>query len=73
MIRKSLISLIFEAVSIQRWNDHIRPSFATSVKGVHGRILPKKTGVGLWNGMNRTFSCVFEVFSWSPENTSDSD
>ena len=27
MIRKSLISLIFEAVSIQRWNDHIRPSF----------------------------------------------
>lgn len=25
MIRKSLISLIFEAVSIQRWNDHIRP------------------------------------------------
>ena len=26
MIRKSLISLIYEAVSIQRWNDHIRPS-----------------------------------------------
>ena len=25
MIRKSLISLIYEAVSIQRWNDHIRP------------------------------------------------
>ncbi len=27
MIRKSLISLIYETVSIQRWNDHIRPSF----------------------------------------------
>lgn len=25
MIRKSLISLMYEAVSIQRWNDHIRP------------------------------------------------
>ncbi len=25
MIRKSLISLIYEACSIQRWNDHIRP------------------------------------------------
>lgn len=25
MIRKSLISLIYEAASIQRWNDHIRP------------------------------------------------
>ena len=25
VIRKSLISLIYEAVSIQRWNDHIRP------------------------------------------------
>ena len=27
MIRKSLISLIYETASIQRWNDHIRPSF----------------------------------------------
>lgn len=27
MIRKSLISLIYETVSIQRWNDHIRPSY----------------------------------------------
>lgn len=26
MIRKSLISMIYEAVSIERWNDHIRPS-----------------------------------------------
>lgn len=26
MIRKSLISLIYEAVSIERWNDHIRPA-----------------------------------------------
>ena len=26
MITKSLISLIYEAASIQRWNDHIRPS-----------------------------------------------
>ena len=25
MIRKALISLIYEAASIQRWNDHIRP------------------------------------------------
>ncbi|MBE7044739.1 MAG: HD domain-containing protein [Ruminococcaceae bacterium] len=25
MIRKSLIALIYEAASIQRWNDHIRP------------------------------------------------
>lgn len=25
MIKKSLISLIYEAASIQRWNDHIRP------------------------------------------------
>lgn len=27
MIRKSLIALIYETVSIQRWNDHIRPSY----------------------------------------------
>ena len=26
MIRKSLIEFIFEAASIERWNDHIRPS-----------------------------------------------
>lgn len=26
MIRKSLISLIYESASIKRWNDHIRPS-----------------------------------------------
>ena len=26
MIKKSLISLIYETASIQRWNDHIRPS-----------------------------------------------
>lgn len=26
MIKKSLIELIFEAASIERWNDHIRPS-----------------------------------------------
>ncbi len=26
MIRKSLMELIFEAASIERWNDHIRPS-----------------------------------------------
>ena len=25
MIKKSLISLMYEAASIQRWNDHIRP------------------------------------------------
>lgn len=27
MIRKALISLIYETVSIQRWNDHIRPAY----------------------------------------------
>ena len=26
MIRKSLIEKMFEAASIERWNDHIRPS-----------------------------------------------
>ena len=26
MIRKSLIETIFESTSIERWNDHIRPS-----------------------------------------------
>ena len=26
MIKKSLIEFIFEAGSIERWNDHIRPS-----------------------------------------------
>ena len=26
MIRKSLIEFIFEAASIERWNDHIRPA-----------------------------------------------
>ena len=26
MIRKSLIETIFDAASIERWNDHIRPS-----------------------------------------------
>ena len=25
MVSKSLLSLIYEATSIQRWNDHIRP------------------------------------------------
>ena len=25
MIKKSLLSLIYESASIQRWNDHIRP------------------------------------------------
>ena len=25
MIKKSLISIIYESASIQRWNDHIRP------------------------------------------------
>ena len=25
MIKKELISLIYESASIQRWNDHIRP------------------------------------------------
>lgn len=40
MIRKSLIEFIFEAASIQRWNDHIRPSrgFAELDKQSHKMI-----------------------------------
>ena len=55
MIRKSLISLIYETVSIQRWNDHIRPSvgFTELDKQAHkmfyAYILAKCEGEGNYN------------------------
>ena len=30
MIRKALISSIYETASIQRWNDHVRPAMGFS-------------------------------------------
>ena len=50
MIRKSLISLIHVASSIQRWNDHIRPQVGFSEldkqahKMVYAYILAKCDG-----------------------------
>ena len=55
MIRKSLISLIYETVSIQRWNDHIRPSFGFTEldkqahKMFYAYILAKCEGEGNYN------------------------
>lgn len=52
MIRKALISSIYEAASIQRWNDHIRPSIGFSEldkqahKMVYAYILAKCEGRG---------------------------
>ena len=36
MIKKSLISLMYEAASIQRWNDHIRP-WTTALRSLTSR------------------------------------
>lgn len=50
MIRKSLIEFIFEAASIERWNDHIRPSRGfteldkQSHKMIYAYILSKLDG-----------------------------
>ncbi len=55
MIRKSLISLIYEAASIQRWNDHIRPSYGFSEldkqahKMFYAYVLAKCEGEGNYN------------------------
>ena len=50
MIRKALIEFIFEAASIERWNDHIRPSRGfteldkQSHKMIYAYILSKLDG-----------------------------
>lgn len=55
MIRKSLLSLIYETVSIQRWNDHIRPSCGFTEldkqahKMVYAYVLAKCEGEGNCN------------------------
>lgn len=55
MIRKSLISLIYETVSIQRWNDHIRPSYGFTEldkqahKMFYAYVLAKCEGEGNYN------------------------
>ena len=66
MIRKSLISLIYEAVSIQRWNDHIRPwaGFTELDKQAHkmfyAYVLAKCEGNGAFDPLKLLEGGIFE-------------
>lgn len=66
MIRKSLISLIYEAASIQRWNDHIRPSvgFTELDKQAHklfySYVLAKCEGEGNYDPLKLIEGGIFE-------------
>lgn len=66
MIRKSLISLIYEAVSIQRWNDHIRPwaGFTELDKQAHkmfyAYVLAKCEGDGNYDPLKLLEGGIFE-------------
>lgn len=66
MIRKSLISLIYEAASIQRWNDHIRPciGFTELDKQAHkmfyAYVLAKCEGNGNYNPLKLLEGGIFE-------------
>ena len=68
MIRKSLISLIYEAVSIQRWNDHIRPScgFTELDKQAHkmfyAYVLAKCEGEGNYDPLLLIEGGIYEFF-----------
>ncbi len=67
MINKGLISTIYEAASIHRWNDHIRPwtGFTELDKQAHkmfySYILAKCEGVGV-NMRNLVEGGIFEFF-----------
>ncbi len=66
MIRKALISNIYEAASIKRWNDHIRPSIGFSEldkqahKMVYAYILAKCEGDGNYNPLLLIEAGIFE-------------
>ncbi len=66
MIRKALISSIYEAASIQRWNDHIRPSVGFSEldkqahKMVYAYTLAKCEGEGNYNPLLLIEASIFE-------------
>ncbi len=66
MIRKSLISLIYEAASIQRWNDHIRPcvGFTELDKQAHkmfyAYVLAKCEGEGSYDPLKLLEGGIFE-------------
>ncbi len=66
MIKKALIELIFEAASIERWNDHIRPSRGfteldkQSHKMVYAYVLAKLDGSVDW--LKLVEGGVFEFF-----------
>lgn len=66
MIRKSLISLIHVAASIQRWNDHIRPWNGFSEldkqahKMVYAYVLAKCEGEGNYDGLRLAEGGIFE-------------
>ena len=66
MIRKSLISLIYEAASIQRWNDHIRPwiGFTELDKQAHkmfyAYVLAKCEGEGKYDPLKLLEGGIFE-------------
>lgn len=66
MIRKSLISLIHEAASIQRWNDHIRPGvgFTELDKQAHkmfyAYVLAKCEGEGRYDPLMLLEGGIFE-------------
>lgn len=64
MLKKSLIEFIFEAGSIERWNDHIRPSrgFTELDKQAH-KMLYSYVLCGLSDGIDRSRlieGCIFE-------------
>ncbi len=66
MIRKALISNIYEAASIQRWNDHIRPAIGFSEldkqahKMVYAYTLAKCEGEGNYNPLLLIEAGIFE-------------
>ncbi len=66
MIRKSLISLIHAAASIQRWNDHIRPWNGFSEldkqahKMVYAYVLAKCEGDGNYDALKLLEGGIFE-------------
>lgn len=66
MIRKSLISLIYEAASIQRWNDHIRPGFGFTEldkqahKMFYAYVLAKCEGEGKYDPLKLLEGGIFE-------------
>ncbi len=68
MIRKALISSIYEAASIQRWNDHIRPSVGFSEldkqahKMVYAYTLAACEGEGNYNPLLLIEASIFEFF-----------